>query len=167
MNILGKPNKIVPEYNGPTNFCWLMPGLLGGVPRPGVFKNITRDLEALRRVGTKLLVTLTSEWEPDADLISQYGMDSLYSPIIDLQPPTIVQAADICRQASQYTTDGHAVVFHCHAGKGRAGTLLASMLIWSGSSAQDAINQTRHQNSKWIQTEGQLDFLKNFADSLP
>ncbi len=163
MNFFGKPSSTPPAYNGPTGFHWLMPGLLGGTPRPGIFKDIERDLQALQRVGTRLLVTLTEEWQPDATLIKEYDMQSLYVPIPDLHPPSLAQAEHVCEIASAFTRRGEAVVFHCHAGKGRTGTLLAAMLIHTGRTAAQAIAETRRQNRQWIESESQLAFLEDFA----
>ncbi len=149
----------MPASNGPEGFHWLRPGLLGGTPLPNGFA-------ALQKVGTKLLVSLTAEWQPDAALMARHGMRSLYVPIPDFQPPTIAQAKHVCTAAAAYTQRGEAVVFHCQAGKGRTGTLLAAMLIWAGQSAEEAIAETRGANAAWIETEGQLAFLSQFADSL-
>lgn len=141
-------------------FCWLQPGLLGGMPQPD-----EAALKALRGLRVKLLVSLTQEQRPDVDLINSFGMTSLYAPIPDFQPPTLAEAARICRDVSAYTARGEAAVFHCRAGKGRTGTLLAAMLIWSGQSAEGAIATVRAQNKQWIETEGQLDFLVKFAET--
>jgi len=135
---------------------------LGGCPRPGIFKDIHQDFKALKRVRTRLLVTLTAEWAPDSDAIAAYEMDSLYVPIPDLQPPTLQQADQICSHAEKFSDRGEAVVFHCHAGKGRTGTLLAAMLIRSGQSSVTAIATTRQQNHRWIESEDQLDFLAQY-----
>jgi len=144
----------------PKGFCWLHPGLLGGTPKPD-----ETALKQLGQLGTRLLVTLTQEWQPDAALVARHSMQSLYVPIPDFQPPSLKQAAQICRQASAFTARGEAVVFHCHAGKGRTGSLLAAMLIWAGQSAEAAIAETRGQSEAWIETEGQLAFLAEFAEA--
>ncbi len=156
------PDSIIPAYYGPTNFCWLAPGMLGGCPRPGIFKDMFRDLAALQRVKTRLLVTLTEEWAPDVDMIEKYEMDSLYVPITDLAAPTLQQASMICQKATQYIEQGKAVVFHCRAGKGRTGTLLAAMLIWAGQTSEAAISKTRHKNRQWIESDSQISFLEDF-----
>jgi atypical dual specificity phosphatase len=154
-----------PEYNGPTNFKWLVPGVLGGCPRPGIFRDIALDLEALRRVGTNVLVTLTREWPPDTVAIKAAGLRSIYLPIVDLQPPTVAQALETCAQVQAEIRRGRAVVFHCHAGHGRTGTLLAAMLVYNGMSARNAVLATRGQHPKWIETDSQIDFLHTFSDS--
>ncbi len=154
-----------PAYNGPTNFNWLVPGVLGGCPRPGIFRDIALDLRALQRVGTDILVSLTREWPPDTAAIEAAGLRSIYQPIADLQPPTVAQALDTCAQVQAEISRGKAVVFHCHAGKGRTGTLLAAMLVYNGLSAENAVLATRRQNPKWIETEGQIEFLHTFRDS--
>lgn len=141
-------------------FFWLQPGLLGGVPKPD-----EAALRAISKLRVKLLVSLTQEWQPDGALIKRYGMASLYAPIPDFQPPSLAQATQICRAVSAYTARGEAAVFHCRAGRGRTGTLLAAMLIWAGQSADGAIAATRAQNEHWIETQGQLDFLAKFAEA--
>ncbi len=156
------PSGAKSAYFGPNNFCWLIPGLLGGTPRPGIFKPPHRDLAALQRVNTRLLVTLTEEYQPDEAQNTAHDIDTLYVPIPDLAPPTPEQAKAICRTVSEYVERGEAVVFHCHAGKGRTGTLLAAMLIWAGKSAEEAIVETRKRNPQWIESDSQIEFLKAF-----
>ncbi len=145
----------------PKGFCWLHPGLLGGTQKPD-----EAALKALSQLGTRLLVSLTQEWQPDAAIIARHGMRSLYAPVPDFQPPSVQQASMICRVASAFTARGEAVVFHCRAGKGRTGTMLAAMQIWAGMSAESAIAQVRAQNGEWIETEGQLGFLVDFATNV-
>ncbi|NOR62453.1 MAG: hypothetical protein GQ535_08180 [Rhodobacteraceae bacterium] len=142
----------------PDGFCWLHVGRLGGMPKPD-----KKALKALGQLHIRLLVSLTQEWQPDAALVKSYGIESLYAPIPDFQPPSLEQAAQICREVSAYTARGEAVVFHCRAGKGRTGTLLAAMQIWAGNTAAEAIAETRARNGSWIETQGQLDFLEAFA----
>jgi len=145
----------------PRGFCWLQDGLLGGTPKPD---NTALEMLALLRV--RLLVSLTQEWQPDVAAINRHGIESLYAPIPDFQPPSLKQAAQICRTVSAATARGVPTVFHCQAGKGRTGTLLAATLVWAGNTAAVAIAETRARNSAWIETQGQIDFLEAFAEQL-
>jgi len=156
-----------PASFGPVGFHWLLPGLLGGVAQPGLMRDAHKDLEALQYVGTKLLVTLTREWVPDRAAIDEYGMQSLYFPIDDFAAPKIAPTIEVCKKVEAFTQRGEAVVFHCHAGKGRTGTLLATQLVWAGATAQQAITYTRKNNSLWIETPIQIKFLSEFAQILP
>jgi len=154
--------KIVSAYFGPRGFHWLAPGLLGGAARPGIIAEFDADMEALARVGTKLLVTLTEEWVPDAARIAEFGIDSLYLPIPDQFPPGLEEAARLCAVVDERLEKGEAVVYHCRAGKGRTGTLLAAQLIWRGADAEEALAETRRMNKQWIESQAQEDWLPAF-----
>jgi len=155
--------EVVSEYYGPRGFHWLEPGLLGGCAQPGVVGDPGADLAALERVGTRVLVTLTEEWEPDAHLMRNYGIVSLYFPIPDREAADTASTEDLCEKVDGYLRDGEAVVFHCRAGKGRTGTLLASQLIWAGMSAPEAVELVRSKNRNWIESSAQMEFLTRFA----
>ncbi len=145
---------------GPAGFVWLVPGLLGGTPFPAS----PHDFESLARVNTRLLVTLTEKHLPEAG--AHYGIVSLHAPITDMTPPSVEQAVGICKSVTPYLERGEAVVFHCRAGKGRTGTLLAAQLVWNGATAADAIAATRAHNPQWIETDSQLVFLHRFEMSI-
>lgn len=160
------PRKIVSEYAGPRGFHWLEPGLLGGCARPGISNDMESDLAALERVGTRVLVSLTEEWQPDGGRLRRFGIDSLYFPIPDQEAPDIHRTEALCAELDARLHDGEAVVFHCRAGKGRTGTLLASQLIWSGMDASEAVAVARSKNRDWIESPAQLTFLTRFAETL-
>ena len=151
--------------SGPNGFHWLIPGLLGGMARPGL-RDLDADIAALVGLKTRLLVSLTAEWVPDRALFARHGIASLHAPIVDFGVPRIEQAKLICGQATAHTDHGETVVFHCHAGKGRTGTMLAAMLIWSGAAAEAAIATTKARTPTWIETGGQLAFLTEFGAHL-
>ena len=149
-------------YHGPKGFHWLIRGCMGGTPRPGLLQPLEQDLASLRRMGTDVIVTLTEEWAPPTKDIESAGMQSRYVPIPDMAPPTSDQAIATCAEVAGLIAEGRTVIFHCRAGRGRTGTLLALQLIWHGFSAIEAIERTRKKNQLWIESESQLQFIQEF-----
>lgn len=148
------------SYNGPSGFCWLIRGRMAGVPRPGLMSPMEEDLNALRRMGVNLLVTLTEEWNPPHDTLSEHGIQSYYVPIPDMGPPTCEQADETCAYVEHALEKGRTVAFQCHGGRGRTGTLLALQLIWYGMSAAAAFENVRSTNKNWIESDSQEEFLR-------
>jgi len=150
------------EHLGPRNFHWLVRGRLGGTSRPGLAREIEIDLAALRRVGATVLYTLTEEWRPPVAEIGAAGLKSVHVPITDMAPPTPQVAAKACAEIERYLQQGEVVVHHCHAGRGRTGTLLACQLIWHGATAEEAFRSVRMANRHWIESAEQEAFLEAF-----
>lgn len=65
-----------------------------------------------------------------------------------------------------YLARSEVCVFHCKAGKGRTGTMLAAQLIYYEMSADEAILMTRGRNPQWIESDVQIAFLQAFEKGL-
>jgi len=148
----------------PSHFHWVRPGL-AGMGRPGLLRDIELDLTALASVGIELLVSLT-ESRPPVDLIRAHGIESRHFPICDMGIPSLHRTATLCAEVHGALTRGGRVALHCDAGLGRTGTMLASFLVWSGSSAAGAIEEVRGEIRGALQTAAQLSFVERFADML-
>lgn len=157
------PRHIVSAYSGPRGFCWLEPGLLGGTQQPGLCASATADIEALRRVGTDCLVTLTEAPLPCAAELAASGIQNLHFPIPDRGAPDSQAAYALCETLSGHLGDGKVVVLHCRAGKGRTGTMLAALLIYGGMDADAAIDAVRLRHRAWIESDTQIAFLSRFG----
>lgn len=155
----------VREALGPRGFMWVKKGLLAGCPRPGIVQDLEYDLEALERVGIKTLVSLTTQ-PVDPDQLKRYGIQGIHMPIVDMHAPGLEQAEEMCRHVAGLMADGQAVAYHCRAGLGRTGTMLASHLIIEGKSALDALESVRRIEPRWVQSDVQVKFLEKFAESL-
>ena len=137
---------------------WLINDQLGGCPRP----DTGAALAALEGANTGLLITLTAEWQPDLTALARHNIASLRVPINDFSPPSPAQATQICQAIEAALSQNRTTILHCAAGRGRTGTLLTAYLIWQGLTPDAAIKKARSLNPEWIETPGQIAFLKQF-----
>ena len=102
----------------------------------------------------------------DSAVAARYDIDFYWFYVADMGAPSIEAMLSLCRQIDWWLSSGEVVIVHCHAGKGRTGTLLAAWWIWHTRgevTAMDAIHYIRSQNSVWIESAQQMNFLRNFA----
>jgi atypical dual specificity phosphatase len=146
----------------PREFHWVNIGLLGGMQYPGLLGDVASDLEGLRALGVRVLVSLT-EVPFDAQHLHAYGIEGLHYPIVDMSTPTLEQAEAMCQRLSALLDAQQPTVLHCKAGLGRTGTMLACVLVYRGMDAMRAIEAVRTVKPGYIQTEEQLAFVSTFA----
>lgn len=101
---------------------------------------------ALLSVGATTAVCLTEEHElaqryPNyvAWLRAQPPERGLWFPIPDLHAPEVATALLLIEQLTERLALGQALLMHCGAGIGRAGTLAVGVLMSMGLSADDAL----------------------------
>lgn len=145
------------EAVGPRGFKWLTRGKLAGCPKPGLLRELQTDLDALARVGVDLLVTLTEEPLPPSQ--AHHKPRTLFFPIVDMRAPELEPTLELCEHIASLLTKQTCVAFHCKAGLGRTGTMLAAVLIWHGDTATDALTRLRRVERCWVQSTEQEDFL--------
>lgn len=157
--------RVEPEYRGPRDFKWIVPGRVGSTPLPGAVIDINHDLAALRVVGITTLITLT-RGDLDQDALRRHGLRNLHLPIYDREAPTVPQLRMLAKRMTDMINRGEVLAVHCRAGIGRTGTVLAGWLINEGLTAGEALARIRKVNPAYVQTEEQEQFLHAFEAAL-
>lgn len=151
------------RHIGPRGFFWIMPGRLGGMPRPGMIDRLEHDLAGLQRLGVTILVTLEESPTVDPAALASFGIRAIHLPVVDMDVPTVDAALELTHQLAKSMTAGDVIALHCRAGMGRTGTLLACQLIAAGETASAALDAVRSINPRCVQSAVQVDFLRSFA----
>jgi atypical dual specificity phosphatase len=150
----------------PNGFFWVVQDRLGGLPRPGILSDLTEDLAGLQSLGVTLLVTLEEAQTVDPHLLAAIGVESLHFPVPDMRAPALGPTVELCATIEARIARGAVVAFHCLAGLGRTGTLLASQLVWQGETALRAIERVRQISPLAIQSDEQARFVRAFEDAV-
>jgi atypical dual specificity phosphatase len=146
-------------------FSWVIENQLAGMPRPGTSAVLEDDIAFLQRQNIGLLVSLTSD-TLSPSLLAEHGIESLHIPVHDFQAPTMKQIVEFVENASNKLANGERVGVHCTAGMGRTGTMLASYLVYQGSTAQEAIAKIRELRPGSIETAEQEEALQAYYEYL-
>ncbi|MCS6901533.1 MAG: protein-tyrosine phosphatase family protein [Myxococcales bacterium] len=156
----------LPEVPGlPNHFHWVLEDRLAGMGRPGLNRDVEEDLAALSGANVNVLISLTEASFP-AEQLRPFGIEGRHFPIPDMGFPAVGPAARLCKFVETRLKDGDRVVFHCHAGLGRTGMMLAATLVWMRTDAREAIARIRSVNPRFIQTAEQERFLQRFQDDV-
>ncbi len=147
---------------GPRGFVWIEDGRLAATPMPGITASFDHDLDLLKQAGITVLITLTEQNFPQA-ILAQHGLRNLHFPIADRKAPSTAETDVLVNQMHDLLNHGEVLAVHCLAGLGRTGTILAAYMVKEkGVSAQVALNQIRHFNRQFVQTDDQEDFLMEY-----
>lgn len=142
----------------PRGFRWVIRDRLGGVPRPGLIRDLRDDVEGLRSLGIDLLVGL-EETRIEVSPHLQY----IWFPIPDMGAPPPAECIPLLQKVEAHLAAGKRIAFHCKGGLGRTGTLLATYLIYhEGLRAQEALLKVRAVEPRYVQSDEQVRFLEHF-----
>jgi atypical dual specificity phosphatase len=122
-------------------------------------------LRAVRNAGIDVLVSLTVDALSERPL-QRHNILGWHFPIVGMGVPRLEQVLSLMDALSRELHQGKKIAFHCTAGVGRTGTMLACHLVWRGKSAPSAITRVREVIPRAIQTSGQEAFVRQFADAL-
>lgn len=144
----------------PDYVWWLEPGKLAGMPRPPL-----EDLPVLYQAGMRGIVSVMDE--PSG--IQEYkdsGFQALWLPITGGKSPTVEQVLEFVQFADSLLKKNQVVAVHCTSGNRRTGTLLATYLIVSGNSPDQALTQIQQARPSAQLRDAQKQFLHTLPDFL-
>ena len=148
----------VPASFGPPGFYWLVPGVLAGMPMPGLVNGLAHDLAALKRCRVSSLISLSQE-PVSADTLAQLGIRALHLAGPDHEIPSPAQLRMMVLAMSRRIAQGHCVTVHCKSGDARTGVLLAAYLMAQGAALEAAVALVEACNPAFKATAAQRAVL--------
>ncbi|MCS6986296.1 MAG: cyclin-dependent kinase inhibitor 3 family protein [Sphingomonadaceae bacterium] len=144
----------------------LCPGKRQRGARSGAWaRDLAQDLDVIRSWGAALVVTLVEAWELEALQVPHLGreveargMAWRHLPIADGGAPDAGFEAAWARVGPEVRgllARGRAVLVHCKGGLGRAGTVVARLLVETGWAPDAAIAEVRRVRPGAIETAAQ------------
>ena len=140
------------------NLWWVIPGKLAGVRKP-----IAEELTELQAAGIGAIVSVMDD-PSNLDLYQHSDIPHLWLPTIGGTAPSREQIQELQNFIDSQNHLGHAVAVHCTSGRRRTGTMLASYLIWAGSSYDEAMQTILDANPDAELREAQTTFLRELAE---
>lgn len=128
-------------------------------------RNLELDLDVIRDFGAAMVITLVERHELEALQVPRLGdevvrrhMQWLHLPIADVTPPGPnfeIAWQEHGEGIRARLRDGFNILVHCKGGLGRAGTVVARLLVELGVSPNQAIEQVRNARPGAIETQQQ------------
>ena len=97
------------------------------------------DIESLEEAGVSAIVGLVEEdeyyecWDEGVEglleALYSRGIEFYYIPTPDFAAPDVEEACRVFRRVEEVEKRGGRIVFHCYAGLGRTGTMIAAYLV--------------------------------------
>ena len=154
ITFMSKPGNIWRKVHGkitkkPTNFSWLIDDRLAGSGMPTSFD----EFDWILKQGVKSIVTMTENSLPE-NWVKNIGY--LHVPTPDLTAPDMDEIDTAVDFIHEKISSNEAVMVHCAAGMGRAGTILACYFVkYKNYSAKKAIEKIRKERPGSIQSDVQ------------
>ena len=162
----------------PTNLYWVdgpWPGRLAIAARPRGEEWLEDEIGKWRERGVKTIVSLlTADEEQELRLANEataakaHGMSFMAFPIQDRKvPDSETSLRRILEQIDRELLVGKNVVVHCRQGIGRAGLVVACLLLLKGIDTETALNRlTTARGLPLPETQEQRRWIEHYAATL-
>jgi protein-tyrosine phosphatase len=161
-----------------TELFWISgpwPGRLAIMPRPRGGDWLEEEIQAWRRIGIDVIVSLlTPDEDTELDLVEErelcraQGIEFVSFSIMDRSVPSSMEAfAGLLTALAGQLINGKSVAVHCRQGIGRAGLVAIGLLLLSGVEPDAAIARVGAARGCSIpETPEQRRWITAFAKSL-
>lgn len=146
----------------PDDFDWVIPNALAASGRPHDPRKV---LEFFMDEGIEVIITLTTVPLNEA-LINEFGFEYYHIPVQDFTAPGDRQIEKFVSVIRKARRAGKKAVVHCHAGRGRTGTMLACYLVSLRESAAKALDEVRKLRPGSVETLEQERAVERYAQRL-
>ncbi len=154
--------KLKKQFPRLSSFYWIIPGMIGGVQKPGLLSDEEEDIRRLNAIKVDYLISLTQK-PVEVGKYPFNEIKGLHFPIIDMKAPSLEATYNFLKKLTPELRNKKSAIFHCKAGIGRTGTMLACCLVFMGETAPKAIERVRTVFYRYIQSDEQLQFIEDFA----
>lgn len=155
--------KLKKQFPRLSSFYWIVPGQIGGTQKPGLLSDEAEDIRRLNAIHVDYLISLTQQ-KINLDKYKDNNIEGVHFPIVDMDIPELKPVHDFFNWLTPHLKNGKSAIFHCKAGIGRTGTMLACNLVFMGMTAAQAIEKVRTVFYQYIQTEAQLQFVYDYEN---
>lgn len=141
---------------------WVVPGLLGSVPRQTPQASARSTYAALAAAQVGHLVSLDADADATAAHCAAYRIAWHHAG----PPSTQARIAALCRLAETAIGVGEGIVFQDGERPDRTAMVLAAVLVWHGEPVDTAIDLVRLTHPQALSRPGQRRFLERFTDRI-
>lgn len=148
-------------------------GQITMMPRPRS-ETLNNDMAYYQQAGITHIVNLLREPEmerlqltAEASSAKQHAIEYLHFPVRDMEVPNVEALRKLNQKLLSLLDQGAHIAVHCNGGRGRAGTVIVSLMLESGITLNDALRIAREKRGDIVPVcELQENFLVDYDKKL-